>query len=98
MSAYLIVQVNIKDQALYEQFVKEVIPIYGMHNAKILAADNEAKLLEGESKYTRTVIVEFENSNSLKHWYHSVDHHGIKELRKAAADATLTYVHGASHL
>ena len=98
MSAYLIVQANIKDQALYEQFVKQVIPIYGMHNAKILAADDDAKLLEGECKYKRTVIVEFENSDKLRAWYHSIEHQGINELRHAAADATITYVHGVNHL
>ena len=98
MSAYLIVHANIKDKALYEQFISEVIPIYGLFNAKILAADNDPKPLEGGYKYKRTVIVEFENSDMLSAWYHSIEHQGIQELRHAAADATITYVHGVDHL
>ena len=98
MSAYLIVQANIKDKALHEKFVDILLPIYSSFNAKILAADSNTELLEGERQYQRTVIVEFESKEKLIAWYQSIEFQEIKELRSEAADITMTYVHAVDHL
>ena len=98
MSAYLIIQSNIKDQAKLEKFLKQAIPIYGLYNARILAVDNNADLLEGDCKYKRTAIVEFDDQDKLIAWYQSMEYQDIKALRIEALESTLTYVHGVNHL
>ena len=98
MSAYLIVQANIKNQTLYEEFISKVLPLYKNYNAKVLAADNDPKLLEGDYKFKRTVIIEFENSDALRAWSDSLHYKELLKLRRTAADSTITYVHGVNHL
>lgn len=98
MSAYLVVQANIKDKSLYEEFISKILPLYKNYNAKILAADNDPKLLEGDQQYKRTVIIEFENNNALRAWTESLQYKELSELRRTAADSNITYVHGVNHI
>ena len=98
MSAYLIVQANIKNKTLYEEFINKILPKYKEYNAKVLVADNDPKLLEGEGEYQRAVIVEFENSDVLKAWFNSLQDEGFLKLRRAAADSTIIYVDGVNRL
>ena len=99
MSAYLLVQVNIKNKTLYEEYINKVLPLYQVYNAKVLAADGDPRLIEGEYKYNRIVIIEFEDLETLKKaWAETLKREDMMTMRREASDSTISCIHGADHL
>ena len=86
MAAYFILQANIRDREAYARIVDEVIPMFGLYGAKILAANDNAKLLRGEPGYKRTVIVEFKDDSSLQAWFRDVQEVGLIERGREFID------------
>lgn len=87
MAAYFILQANIKNREAYAEAVNQVIPMFGLYGAKILAANDNAKLLGGEPGYKRTVIVEFTDNESLQAWFDNLQETGFVEYINQFVDS-----------
>ena len=97
MAAYMIVQTNIGDRDAYSRLLDGIIPLLNKYKAKILAADNEAKFLEGEHSFGRTVIVEFESEEVLLAWNEKVQELGLADMARNASNTYIvSYVEGVS--
>ena len=89
MSAYITVNLDIKDRKLYDEYVAAVIPLLNKHGAEIVAADYDAKTLEGSSRDV-CVILRFASHAAAMGWYADPDYEPLKQMRFAATDnATL---------
>ena len=94
MSAYIIVEVEIKDPIKYEDYKKLTPATLAAYGGKFIVRGGKAELLEGEKKPERVVILEFESLEKAKAWWDSPEYNKAKKLRHAAANSRMVVVEG----
>ena len=77
MSYYFIAQIKIKDNTNYQRYIDKAPEIFSKYNGTYLAADDNPQILEGNWKYTRSVLIEFKSKKDFNQWYHSKDYQSI---------------------
>ena len=86
MSAYFIANIRINDDHEYQKYLDEVDIVFKMYDGKYLVVDNNPTILEGKWDYSRLVLIEFPDKDSLKKWYYSDDYQAILKYRLIAAE------------
>ena len=94
MSAYFIVNCTVNDAALLKEYMKGIGPSGSLVPMKILAIDNESDTVEGTPAGSRTVLVEFENKDDFRTWYHSPEYQAVVGKRFAATEGFAVLVEG----
>ena len=94
MSAYIIVQNVVTDAARMEQYVPMAVETLVVHGAEILAAADEATVLDGESSFPRTVILKFASREAAMAWYQSPEYQEALPLRLQSTRGFLVLVDG----
>ncbi|EHI12820.1 DUF1330 domain-containing protein [Mycolicibacterium thermoresistibile] len=90
--AYIVITEDVKDPAGMAEYGKLAGPT--MANAKVLAFDQKAEVIEGTWHGTQTVLLEFESEEAAKAWYYSDEYQAAAKLRQAAADCNGAILHG----
>jgi len=81
-SAYLLVQLNVKDHQQYlQRYAMSVLPMFKKFGAEVIAA-SAPKVLEGEWEGNWSAVVKFPNMSVAEEWYNSPEYQPLKELRK----------------
>ncbi len=80
MTAYIIASYDITDPEGYEGYVPGVRPLLEKHGAQILAADFDARLLEGEKRSVH-VLLQFASKEAALGWYEDPDYEAVKKIR-----------------
>ena len=86
MSAYFIANIRINNENEYQEYVKHSGEVFNKFNGKYLTVDNNPIVLEGVWEYSRLVLIEFPDKESLEKWYYSDDYQTILKHRLNAAD------------
>jgi len=94
MSAYIIVEVEIKDAKEYEEYKKLVPPSLAAYGGKFIVRGGKVETLEGGWNPKRIVILEFENADKAKAWWSSPEYSEAKKLRYRTADSKMILVEG----
>ncbi len=94
MSAYFIANIRIHDEAEYQKYLDAVDGVFEKFNGKYLAVDPSPEVLEGRWNYSRAVLIEFPDTQSLKTWYESEAYQEIVRFRLNAADCDTILVRG----
>jgi len=89
MSAYFIAQLKIRDREAFKEYSEALVPVFAKFDGKYLALDDAPELLEGNWDYSRLVLIEFPDMQSLKKWYYSDEYQQVMKLRAAASDADI---------
>jgi len=92
MSAYFIANLKIHDQDEYQKYLIHVENTVAKFNGKYLAVDKNPEILEGQWNYTRLVLIEFPDRESIKKWYHSPEYQEILKIRLSSADSDIIIV------
>ena len=95
MSAYIVVQVDVKDQEKYNQYKTMVPATIEAYGGKFLVRGGATETLEGDWKPERFVILEFESVERAKRWWSSEEYRLPKELRQSASVAQIIVAEGA---
>ncbi|HEY9049305.1 MAG TPA: DUF1330 domain-containing protein [Ohtaekwangia sp.] len=94
MKAYIIVDVNITDPALYEDYKKltpgSLIPFEG----KFIVRGGATETLEGDWKPGRIVMLEFPSVEKAKAWWSSDTYAPAKALRQSASVTRMILAEG----
>jgi uncharacterized protein (DUF1330 family) len=96
MTAYFIGEHAITDAAKYEDYLREVAPMIKRCGGRYLTRVGTHRILEGEWKPNRVVIIEFPDMTALNAWYHSPEYQPLIALRQSASADVLIAVEGAS--
>ena len=94
MAAYVVVQVNVKDAAKFEEYRKQGPATIAQYGGRYVVRGGAMEEIEGKWAHPRLVILEFPTMDQAKAWYHSPEYAGPKALRFAAADANAVFVEG----
>ena len=96
MSYYLLAQIRINDETEYQKYIDKAGDIFKMYNGEYLAVDNNPQILEGNWKYTRTVLIKFDTEDDFNNWYKSPDYQSILKHRLNASDCDTILIKGLS--
>jgi uncharacterized protein (DUF1330 family) len=94
MSAYLIVDIDIKDPQRFEEY-REVVPgLIEKHGGKYLVRSEEHEVLEGNWTPARLIIFQFPDRASIHNLFKDPDYQPMKKLRHETASTNLVVVDG----
>ena len=95
MTAYVIVQETVTDEAGFAEYRAGVVPTLEAHGGRFLVRGGELTVVEGEWPHPRLVVIEFPSRAAAEAWYHSPDYQKLLPLRLRSAAGNLVIVDGA---
>lgn len=94
MSAYVIVQVSIRDPAAYERYKTLAAPAVTAHGGRYIVRGGRTELLEGTWKPERLVVLEFPDAERARAWWGSDDYGPAKVIRQGCAATEMLLIEG----
>lgn len=80
MAVYVIATYDVADPKAYEGYVPGVVPLLQKHGAEILAADYQAKLLEGQARSV-CIVLKFASEEAARNWHDDPAYAPVKKIR-----------------
>ena len=94
MTAYVIVEIVVKNPEGYKEYKKLAPPPIAAYGGKYIARGGRAENLEGDWQPNRIVILEFESVEKAKNWLDSEEYREAKALRHEHAKSKMIVVEG----
>jgi uncharacterized protein (DUF1330 family) len=91
--AYIIARVNVHNPEAYGRYAALAPTAMQLYGARVLARGGKFEALEGEAR-SRNVILEFDDYETAKAYFHSAEYQAARAHRLDAADFDLTLVEG----
>jgi uncharacterized protein (DUF1330 family) len=82
MAAYVVIDLDIADQAGFQQYVDGVTPLIEKAGARNVLTDGDALVLEGDWTPPTLVIHEFRDRAAVREFWDSPEYQPLKELRR----------------
>ena len=95
MTAYVIVQETVTDEAGFAEYRAGVVLTLEAHGGRFLVRGGELTVVEGEWPHPRLVVIEFASRAAAVAWYYSPDYQKLLPLRLRSAAGNLVIVDGA---
>jgi uncharacterized protein (DUF1330 family) len=94
MSAYVVVEIDVKDPVGYEEYKNLASPTIAEHGGKYLVRGGRVEILEGDWSPKRFVILEFDSMDQAKRWWSSEQYKDAKSIRHKTAHTQMIVVEG----
>ncbi len=94
MSAYVVVDLDVKDASALWDYASEVPSIVAKYGGRYLVRGGRFEVLEGNWKPKRLIILEFPTLDAVKKWYESEEYRPHRSVRLRAADTNMVGVEG----
>lgn len=94
MTAYLIADVEVADPQAYAEYRRRVLPLVERHGGRFLVRGGPHRVLEGEWRPRRLVVIQFPDMGALEAWYRSPEYGELIALRQGASHGSLIAVEG----
>ena len=94
MSAYVIVNVAVRDPEIYKEYAMQAPATISAHGGRYLARAGKTEVLEGDVVPNRVVILEFPSYERAREWWNSEMYRLPKALRRSASEASMILVDG----
>jgi uncharacterized protein (DUF1330 family) len=94
MSAYVVVQVDIKDPVRYADYRSMVPASLEKYGGRFIVRGGTVHTMEGDWAPKRFVVVEFPSVERAKAWWDSPEYRAARDLRWATAESQLIIVEG----
>ena len=95
MPAYVIAEVEVNDPEAYKLYAGRAPGVTLPAGGRYLARAGHVEALEGEPPRSRVVIIEFDDLEQARAFYHGKAYQEIIPLRQAASKGRLFLVDGA---
>ncbi|HSG91987.1 MAG TPA: DUF1330 domain-containing protein [Pseudomonadales bacterium] len=94
MSAYLIVDVDIRDPQQYETYKKRVPELIARHGGEYLVRGGDFEVLEGDWAPTRLVLFRFPDRAAIHAFMADPDYRPLAALRHRIASSSIVAMDG----
>jgi uncharacterized protein (DUF1330 family) len=94
MAAFVIFDVEIRDAARYQDFMRQVKPALDDAGATYLARGGALSVYEGDWAPRRVVILQFPSVAAWETFYNGPVYQGLKQIRDECSSARLVCVEG----
>ncbi len=82
MTAYFIAEVTVTDPEGYDAYRVKVPPTIEKYGGRVVTRAAGVALLEGSQGPERLVIIEFDDLDALRRWYHAPEVQPLNALRQ----------------
>jgi len=87
MSVYMIVEIEIKDETLYSEYITQVYDVVVKHGGKYLVRGGQITPMSGDWKPDRIIIIEFDSIQQIDKCFNSAEYQTIAPLRKSSTNS-----------
>ena len=94
MSAYVIVEIEVTDPEMFEEYRKIVPPTIEAFGGRYIVRGGATDTLEGGWQPKRLVVLEFEDAERAKAWHASDLYAPARAMREASARSRMVVVDG----
>jgi uncharacterized protein (DUF1330 family) len=94
MSAYMIVNADVKDPSVYEEFKARVPALVRKYGGEYLVRGGKFLIVEGDWKPNHLVIFRFPDITSAQSLYNDPEYQPLKALRQRASKMDIVVVEG----
>ncbi len=94
MSAYVVVNVTVRDPARYEEYRRLATPTVSAYGGRYVARGGAVDVKEGTWSPSRLVILEFPTLERAQAWWASPEYAPAKAVRQSCADTQLIITDG----
>jgi uncharacterized protein (DUF1330 family) len=94
VAAYLIVEIEVRDPAGYEEYKRLAAQTIQAHGGRYLVRGGAVEVLEGEWMPRRLVILEFPSVERARQWWSSEGYQEARAIRVRTADARMLLAEG----
>lgn len=94
MPAYVIADVEVTNEELFEEYRKLVPATIEAYGGKYIVRGGASEVVEGEWTPHRTVIIEFDSLEQAKAWHASGEYAGPKQMRIDSTNSSVIIVEG----
>jgi uncharacterized protein (DUF1330 family) len=95
MPAYVIGDIEVVDQPVYEDYRKQVPGVVSKYGGKFIVRGGKVEALEGGWTPKRMVVLEFPTMEQALKWYRSPEYAPLIKQRQKAAKGKVIIVDGA---
>ena len=94
MPALIIVDIEVTDPVLYEDYKRLASAAIAAHNGRYLVRGGATEVLDGEWTPRRLVVLEFDSVEKAKAWRNSPEYAEAKKIRERCARANMIVAEG----
>ena len=94
MSVYVIIDITVIDQGLYEEYVARVPAVVEQYGGRYLVRGGEVMALAGDWQPERIVVLEFESSDQAQEYLTSPEYLALASLRQKSTTSRAIIVPG----
>ena len=94
MSVYVIIDIAVIDQGLYEEYVARVPAVVEQYGGRYLVRGGEVVALAGDWQPERIVVLEFESSDQAQDYLTSPEYLALVPLRQKSTTSRVIIVQG----
>ena len=94
MTAYVILDINVTDPRLFEEYKQLAPDTIEAYGGRYLARGGSAESLEGDWQPNRIVVLEFDSMDKAKAWVNSPEYREARAMRHRAATSRTIMVEG----
>ncbi|HWI35575.1 MAG TPA: DUF1330 domain-containing protein [Burkholderiales bacterium] len=95
MTAYVIGDIEVTDQGIYDDYRKQVLATVEKYGGRFAVRGGKVEPLEGGWTPKRIVLLEFPSFEQAQKWYRSPEYAPLIKLRQKGARGRLLIVEGA---
>ena len=96
MKAYLVAHIEVHDPDGFAEYRDQVSPLVARFGGRYLIRGGTAHPVEGEWRIPRLVVIEFDNLDAARTFYHSPEYQEILPLRLKSSHGTAAFVEGVA--
>lgn len=94
MSALIIVDIEVTDSVLYEEYKRLASASIAAHGGRYLVRGGASEVLDGEWTPRRLVVLEFDSVEQAKAWRASPEYAEAKKVREGCARSNMIVAEG----
>ena len=95
MKGYVIAEIEVTDQAIYDDYRKQVLATIEKYGGRFLVRGGKIESLEGGWAPKRLIVLEFPSAEQAAKWYRSPEYAPLIKLRERGSRGKLVAVEGA---
>ncbi len=94
MTAYMIVDLDLKDANGFVRYRDEVPKLISKHGGEYIVRGGEFEVMEGNWQPHRLVVFRFPNREAIHNFFEDPDYAALKALRQRTANSDIVIVDG----
>lgn len=94
MAVYVVAQISITNADAYNKYQAKFMNVFTQFNGKLLAADANPQIIEGNWNREKVILMQFPDENSFQEWANSPEYQEISKERKSGSEGVVLLVKG----